>query len=261
MKQQGAKVIGIIPARYASKRFFGKMLANIFDTSLIRMTYENTLKSEALDEVVVATDHKMIFDHVRSFGGKVYMTGEEHICGTDRVAEVAIKHFPDAEIIVNVQGDEPCLDPSVITALVDMLQKEKKAQVATPVTLIENEEQFRSPSIVKCVFDKENRALYFSRSPIPYTLRYDPKLPIYRHIGVYAFKPSFLQTYCSLMKTPLQEREDLEQLRILEHGYSLYVCHVSTETIGVDIPDDLKKVENYLCQKNTSLSPEASFLL
>lgn len=254
------KVIGVIPARYASKRFFGKMLANVLGKSLIRTTYENTLRSKSLDEVVIATDHKEIFDHVKAFGGKVYMTGE-CFSGSDRVAEIAMEKFADASIIVNVQGDEPCLDPHVIDSLVKTLFEKEKALVATPVTLIENEAQFYSTSTVKCVFDKENRALYFSRSPIPFCRTYDPTLPLYRHIGVYAYRSAFLKTFRSLAPSPLQEREDLEQLKILEYGYPIYVCHVATETLGVDTPDDLKRLESYLCQKNTSSSQEALSLL
>jgi len=245
------KVVAVIPARYASSRFKGKMLADILDKSLIRRTYENTKRCHLLDEVVVATDDQRIFDHVESFGGRVFMTGP-HASGTDRVATLVKEHCPQAEIVVNVQGDEPCLEPEVVEALVRLLQDNQGVTMATPVTPVESEEQFLSSSIVKCVFDKEMRALYFSRNPIPYG-KFDAKRPPFRHIGVYAFRGAFLEKYSSLPRTPLQESEDLEQLKILEHGYPLHVCHVRTSTIGVDTPDDIKEVERYLCREDISL--------
>lgn len=249
------KIVGIIPARLASKRFPKKVLADILGKSLLQRTYENALKCEVLDKVIIAADEPEVMAHVENFGGEAVMTGR-HINGSDRVAEVVARDLEDAEIVVNIQADEPCLDPRVIDALVRELQEDSSAVMTTPITKIVNPAHIFDPSIVKCVFDENNRALYFSRAPIPFPQVTDTIHDYYRHIGVYCFRAPFLLEYASLSKTRLQQIEDLEQLRVLEHGYPVHVCEVEDQMAGVDTLEDLEKVREHLC-KNTSLSQEA----
>lgn len=254
------KILGVIPARYASNRFPGKMLAPLLGKSLIQRTYENALNANRLDDLVIATDDLRIFDHVRSFGGKVYMTPE---CanGTERAAHLVAHHFPNATVVVNIQGDEPCLNPTVIDSLITDLLTNDHAVMQTPVTPIRTPRDLLSPHVVKCVFDDKKRALYFSRSPIPYPQK-ELSGVHYRHIGVYCFKRDFILTFWKLPSTRLQKIEDIEALKTLEHGYPIHVTLLEHEEgIGVDTPDDLKKVEEILCRENTSLLQEASSLL
>lgn len=243
------KVLGVIPARWQSSRFPGKPLVHILGKSLIHRAYENALQCHCLDEVVIATDDQRIFDHAQEFGAKVFMTSPSCPTGTDRVWEVVDKYFEKAEIVVNIQGDEPCLDPAVIDTLVKQLFTLSEAVITTPVSKITDPEFINSSSIVKCVFDKRGRALYFSRSPIPFAC--SGKIPTYyRHLGVYCFRRSFMEKYILLERTSLQDSEDLEQLKILENGdMPIHVCLVDDQAIGVDTPEDIKTVEKLLCRK------------
>jgi len=249
------KIVGVIPARLASTRFPRKVLKEIGGKSLLQMTYENALESRVLERVVVAAEDAEIVDHVRSFGGEAFLTGK-HPTGTDRVAEIVGDYLDDAEIVVNVQADEPCLSPKVIDTLVGALHEDPTAVLTTPITKILDPSQIYQSSSVKCVFDENMRALYFSRAPIPFPQKKEIEADYYRHIGVYCFRTTFLLEYASMQKTRLQQIEDLEQLKILEHGYPIHVCIVEDQMCGVDTPEDLEKVQEYLCQ-NTSLSPEA----
>lgn len=256
------KVIGIIPARYQGKRFPGKMLAPISGISLIQRTYTNAKRSQACDVFIVATDDKRIYDHVKDFGGEVVMTSPEHISGSDRAAEVVETYFPDAKTVVVVQGDEPCLNPAVITTLVRDLHENPESNMTTPVEPIIDHEEIARPGIVKCIFDDRKKALYFSRAPIPYLQQPDHKAIYYRHIGVYCFRKEFLIHYRDLPPSRLQKIEDLEQLKVIENGFFIYVSVVPPQgNIGVDYPEDIKKVEVFLCRENTSLSQAASSLL
>lgn len=248
--------LGIIPARYGSSRFPGKPLVPILGKSLIQRTYENAQKCETLDELVVATDDRRIFDHVRSFGGNVVMSGLNCPTGTDRIVDVlhACRNYDSFSIIVNIQGDEPCLSPSTLQAVIHTLLL-SDAEVATAVTPLP-ETEATSSHIVKCVMDQQGHALYFSRALIPSgkNLAFRTNVPYYRHIGLYAFKRPFLMQYPHLPPTPLQLAEDLEQLKILELGYRIKTAIVDDVSLGVDTPEDIKKVEQYLCQQSTSLS-------
>jgi len=250
------KIVGVIPARFASGRFPGKMLADLLGKSLIQRTYENTCRSKHLQKIVVATDDERIAEHVRSFGGYAIMTSPSCPSGTDRVAEVIRHHLPDAEVVVNIQGDEPCLNPEVIDILVDDLLAQKDAVMTTPVVPLYLPEDISNPSIVKCVFTPAKKALYFSRSPIPFPQK-DHSASYFRHLGVYCFRKDFLLEYATLGKTPLQQTEDLEQLKILEYGFPIYVSMVQDDGVGVDTKEDLKRVELLLCKENMFLSPEA----
>jgi len=250
------KTVGIIPARFASTRFPGKPLALIGNKSLIQWTYENAKQSPSLDLLLVATDDERIYNHVESFGGRAIMTSPTCPTGTDRLAEVVVNHKIECDIVINIQGDEPCLSPAIIDSLVKKLKEERGAVMTTPVVKSYDKEQFLSSSVVKCAFDFTGKALYFSRAPIAFP-RNDRaadnavKLSFYRHLGVYCFKRDFLLTYATLPMTPLQAIEDLEQLKAMEHGYPIHVTVVDDgqpHGIGVDHPEDIKKVESILCQ-------------
>lgn len=251
------KIIAIVPARYASTRFPGKPLVPILGKTLIQRTYENAQRCPLLDDLVVATDDQRIFDHVLDFGGKVVMTSSECATGTDRLAEV-IRHnpqFDQADIIVNIQGDEPCLDPVITTKMIEALLGDAAAVMSTAVVPLRSEEEAIQSSINKCVIDLNGYALYFSRALIPAgrTLCFIPSNTYYRHVGIYAYRRSFLLKYAELPPTPLQLAEDLEQLKVLEHGYKIKTVIVDSISIGVDVPEDIKKVEQLLCKPNTSL--------
>lgn len=271
MSKNPFKVLGVIPARFASTRFPGKPLQKILEKTLIQHTYENALRSTSLHELVVATDDERIYRHVLDFGGKVVMTSVDCATGTDRIAEVINNDFLDYGVIVNIQGDEPCLDPRVIDKLVSSLII-ADAPITTPIVELTHIEDILSPSVVKCVFDINGKALYFSRAPIPYPkalAHYTRFLgdqaqlatvlsahQYYRHLGVYCFKREFLLQYAAMKKTPLQTSEDLEQLKILEHGHAIQVVIVEDQGMGVDRPEDIQKIEEIiLCNQNIYSSP------
>ena len=257
-----SKVLAMIPARYGSVRFPGKILAPILGKSLIQRTYENARQCELLDEIIIATDDMRIFEHVTSFGAKAVMTSPDCPTGTDRMAEALDKlpHLQDYPIVINIQGDEPCLNPNAISKVVQILIDNPEAVMSTAVVKLTSEEDIRDPSIPKCIFDKHGNALYFSRSLIPVNNRgqYSPKATYYGHLGIYAFRQHFLKQYGKLPATPLQQIEELEQLKVLEHGYGIKVAIVEEFSVGVNHPEDIKKVEQYLCKQNTSSSPAAS---
>lgn len=256
-------VLGIIPARFASQRFPGKPLALLAGKSLLQRTYENALHSKCFDRLVIATDDDVIYNHARDFGAEVYMTPVECPTGTDRIATLlkTHSHLCDYDLITNVQGDEPCVSAHSFSAVISALKNDPEAVVSTLVTEITDPEAIKSRSIVKCVRGINGKALYFSRSPIPggksdaFT-----QGTYFRHIGVYAFRKDFLLMYDKLEPTPLQLAEDLEQLRILEHGYTIATACVEEEAIGVDTPEDLLNLEIKLCTVNISLLPAASVL-
>ena len=250
------KAIGIIPARFASTRFPGKALAPILGKSLIQRTFEKASACKALSKVVVATDDELILKHVQDFGGEAVMTSVNCLNGTERIFEVIENHseYADYDVVVNIQGDEPCLDPDIISKMLEKLRNDSKAVVATPITRIHHEEDIANPSVVKCVKGMNDQALYFSRSPIPHLAKNSQlkTTDYYRHVGLYAYRKDFLKIYKSLANTPLQMAEELEQLKILEHGYQIAVVLVAHSGFDVNDPADIQKVENYLCQQNLS---------
>lgn len=245
-----AKKVAILPARWGSSRFPGKPLAMIQGKSLIQRCYENLLTSEFLDCIAVATDDSRIMDHVLEFGGYCVMTSTRCRNGTERVYEAILEGFPSAEIIVNVQGDEPCLSVNTVDSLVRQLLTCPQVSIITPVIATQDPEEIYTNHKVKCVFDKNGRALYFSRSTIPHP--FSNQLPtFYLHMGVYAFKRAALFEYIESASTPLSQAEDLEQLRILEHGNDLHVLIADTASLSVDYPEDISKVEKFLsCPSN-----------
>ena len=241
------KVLGVIPARYASTRFPGKPLVDIQGKTMIQRVYEQAMKAKSLSKVIVATDDERIFKHVQSFKGEVMMTSDVHLSGTDRCAEVINQLSSQAfDAVVNIQGDEPFIDPSQIDSVVGVL-KRQQFMIATLVKRIYTEGVILNPNIVKVVFSSEGKALYFSRSPIPY-LRNSPvdewlsKGEFYKHIGLYAYKSSVLREIALLPPSRLEQLESLEQLRWLENGYAIGIAETDLETIGIDTPEDLLKV-------------------
>lgn len=249
------KILGIIPARFASTRLPGKLLIPILGKTLLQRTFENAQKMAILDDLLIATDDERIFNHVKQFGGQPVMTSAHCLTGTDRLAEVIQKH-PDllnVEAVVNIQGDHPYIASRAIEEAVDLLLNDSQANMSTIITPIKNEEDALNPSIVKCVKDQQNNALYFSRSLIPSNKKqqFNFQETYYQHIGLYVYRPSFLLHYKNLHPTPLQLEEDLEQLKVLEHGYRIKVAITHETSIGVDTPEDLNKIEQWICRQNT----------
>ena len=239
-------ILGVIPARFASTRFPGKPLVDIRGKSMIRRVYEQALLSGHLGKVAVATDDERIYEHVRMFGGEVFMTRPEHPSGTDRCAEVAL-HFPEAQFVVNIQGDEPFIQPQQIDLLINTLLDRSHAGIATLVKKIELPEALDNPNVVKAVISQSGEALYFSRFPVPFLRGVSSENRLahhdfYKHIGLYGFRSEVLQKLTALSPTPLERAESLEQLRWLEHGYRIAVGVTELETIGIDTPEDLAKV-------------------
>lgn len=242
--------VGIIPARYASSRFPGKPLAKILGKPMIQWVYERAIGSRRLDQVIVATDDHRIYNTVRAFGGQVEMTSPKAANGTERVAEVARKL--NSELIVNLQGDEPTIDPAMIDQLVDLLLATPSAVVGTLVRKIEQSADLMNPNIPKVVVDNDFHALYFSRSPIPFCRdemakeKWLTQADYYQHIGMYIYRRNFLLQLVTMPLSKLEQIEKLEQLRVLENGYKIKVAVTQGRSLGVDVPEDIQKVEAYL---------------
>ncbi|UCE08850.1 MAG: 3-deoxy-manno-octulosonate cytidylyltransferase [bacterium] len=242
--------IGIIPARYNSSRFPGKPLADILGKPMIQWVYERACLAKFLDEVIVATDDQRIFNAITTFGGNVVMTSPTAANGTERVAEVA--QNLDVVLIVNIQGDEPLIDPDVIDQLVILMKENPAAPVGTLVKKIEDVENLINPNIPKVVVDKDFYALYFSRSIIPFhrdiadQRKWIRNENYYQHIGLYIYCREFLLKFVTLPISNLERIERLEQLRILENGYKIKVALTDMESIGVDAPSDIDRVISYL---------------
>lgn len=246
-------VLAVIPARYGSTRLPGKPLLDLDGQTLIQRVYQRVNKAEAIDQTVVATDDKRIFDHVKSFGGRAMMTRSDHPSGTDRVAEVAAT-FDKAEIVVNVQGDEPFISEEQLEAVIRPLRSVEagsKFSIATLATKIKEEQVLDSNHVVKVVRGSAGQALYFSRHPIPY-LRDRPRREWLKasrhlqHLGLYAFRSSVLSTLTDLPRNELEIDESLEQLRWLAAGFPIHVAITMAPAIGIDTPDDLDRVRAML---------------
>jgi 3-deoxy-manno-octulosonate cytidylyltransferase (CMP-KDO synthetase) len=239
------KVLGVIPARYASTRFEGKALADIMGKPMIQHVYERAIKAKTLDSVMVATDDQRIFDAVKNFGGEVAIT-KKHPTGTDRVAEIAGRS--DAEMLVNVQGDEPLIEPAMIDEAVEPLLENEKIDLGTLVHRIRSEEEYINPNVVKVVVDRAGFAMYFSRAPIPHIKSEGWKRDVitYRHVGLYVFRKHALLSFAHTPPAPFETLEGLEQLRFLENGYRMKVVETNYKSIGVDTPDDLEKVREIM---------------
>jgi 3-deoxy-manno-octulosonate cytidylyltransferase (CMP-KDO synthetase) len=238
-------IIGIIPARYASTRFPGKPLIDIKGKSMIQRVYEQCRKAESLSDVIVATDDERIAAHVKSFGGKVVMTAETHQSGTDRCAEVVHKYDGLCDAVINIQGDEPFIDPSQIDALAFVFHG-LHTQIATLIKPLKDEADVKNPNVVKVIKNKDNKAIYFSRSPIPYRRSPEAAIVYYKHIGIYGYRKEVLTAITQLPVGSLEQAESLEQLRWIENGYPITLAETTIENIAIDTPDDLQKVLNML---------------
>ena len=242
------KVIGIIPARYASSRFPGKPLVDLKGKSMIQRVYEGAKRSTLLAEVIIATDDSRIYDEVVRFGGKVKMTSENHPSGTDRCGEVA-KTIQDADVVINIQGDEPLVDYRQLDTLIQAFEN-KNTQIATLGNKAVSMEDIMNSNRIKIVVDDKEEALYFSRSAIPNFANFkeDPleNYPFYRHIGLYAYRADVLQELVKLKPTTLEKVESLEQLRWLYYGYKIKIVETNIETPNIDVPEDVEKVLPFL---------------
>ncbi|MCR6639282.1 MAG: 3-deoxy-manno-octulosonate cytidylyltransferase [Sporocytophaga sp.] len=242
-------ILGIIPARYASTRFPAKPLVEIGGKSMIRRVYEQAGKARLLSNVVVATDNNEIFNHVKTFGGNVVMTKEEHPSGTDRCFEALEKTSGDFDFVINIQGDEPFIHPEQIDLLASALNKE--TELATLVKKIEDQETLFNPNTPKVIFNKNKEAIYFSRQTIPYIRGAEPeqwlsKAEFYKHIGIYAYRADILKAITSLETGSLEKSESLEQLRWLENGFNIKVEITTYESVGIDVPSDLEKIKDLI---------------
>ena len=239
--------LGIIPARYAASRFEGKVLANIGNKPMIQHVWEHAKKAHSLDDLIVAADDDRIIKAVEGFGGKAVFTSKSHPSGTDRLREIA--NPLDVDIVVNIQADEPLLNHSMIDSLVDTLRNDQNIVMASLMKKIDNADDISNPNLVKVVADKNNFALYFSRSPIPFSgSALDSKYQFHKHIGLYAYTKDFLFTFANLPPSSLEKYEKLEQLRALENGYRIKMIETKYDTIGVDTPEDLERARAILCQ-------------
>lgn len=233
------RIIAVIPARFASTRFPGKPLVEIQGLSMIQRVYQQAQAAGMFAQIIVATDDERIYNHVKAFGGEVMMTAADHQSGTDRCGEVLRKLDTKADIVFNIQGDEPFIQPEQLQLLRTAFNH-AGTQIATLVKHITNQEDVHNPNCVKVVFDNQHKAMYFSRSAIPFAR--NATTHYYRHIGLYAFRTDTLQQLISLAPTALEKAESLEQLRWLENGFAIHVVETNLETIGIDSPEDLLKI-------------------
>ena len=241
------KAVGIIPARYGSVRFPGKALADLLGKPLIQWVYERAKESGSLERVIVATDDQRIVDAVNSFGGDVELTSPNHTSGTERVAEVAKRL--DSDLVVNIQGDQPLVEPRAIDSLVYATLDSPQVEIGTLIAQSKDEDELKNPNVVKVVFDRRGFALYFSRHPIPWPgyPRSNPReTTFYKHIGVYAYKRDALVRLADLPPSPLEMAEGLEQLRALENGLGIKVVETPYPSWSVDTKEDLTRVERLL---------------
>jgi 3-deoxy-manno-octulosonate cytidylyltransferase (CMP-KDO synthetase) len=241
------RVTAVIPARFASTRFPGKPLADLHGKPMIQWVYERTRRATGIGRVIVATDDERIAAAVAAFGGEVQMTRADHPTGTDRLAEVAARI--ETDLVVNVQGDEPLIDPRMIDQALAPMRRNPGVPMGTLKTPVASVEEYLSPNVVKVVTDRQGFALYFSRAPIPHPrdLAGDleanlGQVEAYKHIGLYVYRKDFLLTYPKLSATPLEQLEKLEQLRALEHGFRIKVAATELTSVGVDTPADLERV-------------------
>lgn len=239
-------ITAIIPARYASTRLPGKPLLEIAGKPMVQHVYERAMKAELVSNVIVATDDRRIFDAVRDFGGEAVMTSASHRSGTDRLAEVA--EGLKSDMIVNIQGDEPVIEPKMIDEAIRPLCEDGSILMGSLKAEIRDESDLGNPNVVKVVVDRNDFALYFSRYPIPY-IRDEPLSLLtgrFKHIGLYVYRREFLLKYAGMPQTPLEEAEKLEQLRALENGYRIKVPTTRHQSMGVDTEEDLERVRRLL---------------
>lgn len=240
------KILGIIPARYASTRFPGKPLVDILGKSMVMRVFEQASKSSQLSKVVVATDDQRIFDHVNKHGGSAVMTATDHTSGTDRCLEALTLSEQEEtfDAVINIQGDEPYIDPEQITQVAKILQQSDDVQIATLIKKTDKKEELSDPNTVKAVTDISGRALYFSRAPIPFHRDENAGFTAFTHVGIYGYKSSVLKKIAVLPPAPPEKLEKLEQLRWLYHGYTIHTAVTAFESKGIDTPEDLSILIN-----------------
>jgi 3-deoxy-manno-octulosonate cytidylyltransferase (CMP-KDO synthetase) len=239
------KAIGVIPARWASTRLPGKVLVKIAGKPMLERVWQRVKAAKGLSDVIIACDEPHVLEAAKAFGAKAVLTRKDHPSGSDRVAEAAAA--TDADIIVNIQADEPLIEPSLVDDLVRSLKEDKLCVLATPIKCIISADEFHDPNVVKVVVDKNGHALYFSRSPIPFKRDGAPDVSRYfKHLGIYAYRREFLFEYCRWSKSFLEQEECLEQLRVLEAGHKIRTVETAMETIGVDTSEDVARVETYM---------------
>ena len=242
--------LAVIPARYGSTRLPGKALISLGGKPMIQRVWERVRQASSVSEVVVATDDERIRSVVQAFGGEAVMTRADHRSGTERVAEVAVVRS-EAEIIVNVQGDEPLIEPAAIDAAVEAIREDAEVNIATLAVPISNPAEIMDPNVVKAVLDFDGNALYFSRAPIPWVR--DRGGPVHarhlKHLGLYAFRRAALLDFPTFPHGDLERIEQLEQLRWLENGYRIRVAETEHDSVSVDIPEDVVRVEQLLAQQ------------
>ncbi|MDH5655125.1 MAG: 3-deoxy-manno-octulosonate cytidylyltransferase [Spirochaetia bacterium] len=234
------KILGVIPARYSSERFPGKVIADLCGKPMIQWVYESAKKCEILSKVVIAVDDQKVFDAVKEFGGECIMTSSSHKSGTDRLVEAA-SHYPDFDIYINIQGDEPGIEPELIEGVGRILIENSQWHAATAARPFHSDEDRTVPDRVKVVLSKKGKALYFSRSLIPYP-RKQTEQDVYLHLGIYAYRKNFLLNFNSLPLSGLEDTESLEQLRILENDYDMGVYVAEDSLPGVDTKKDLENM-------------------
>ena len=237
------KIISMIPARYSASRFPGKLMQDLGGKSVIVRTYEATVATNLFDDVIVVTDSSIIYDEIVKYGGKVMMSKKEHDCGSDRIAE-AVEDL-DIDIVINVQGDEPFTEALSLRRLIEVFKedKEKEVDLASLMVHITDEDEINNPNTVKVVIDKNNFALYFSRSPIPYPRDKNVDIKYYKHKGVYAFRKQAILDFYRLPMLTLEASEKLEQLRYLEYGKRIKMVETTVQGIEIDTPEDLERAK------------------
>ena len=241
------KKCAFIPARYQSSRFPGKPLALIAGKPMIQRVYERAVMCPQLTDVVVATDDVRISNCVEGFGGKVIMTGKAHCSGTDRIAEAAqMMGLEPEDIVINIQGDQPIFDPDIISQLVEPLEDDHSIPMSTLKHRIVRQDNLNNPNHVKVVTDRRGGALYFSRHPIPFFRDSEDSTKHYKHLGFYGFRMEFLIRFTKLSEGELESAEKLEQLRALEHGFKIMVVETAVDSVEVDVPEDVKRVEEVI---------------
>lgn len=254
MKEESGRkdVIGVIPARYSSTRFEGKVLADIGGKPMIQHVWERAKQAKLIDELIIACDDERVAAAAKEFGAAVVMTAKQHTCGTDRIAEVV--NPIECKVVVNIQGDEPLLHPTMIDNVARVLLDDPSVSMATIVKRIDDPAMIADPHVVKVVVGKNDYALYFSRAPIPFVAHSsEMKDPVYyKHIGLYGYTKDFLFTFKNLKPSPLERTEKLEQLRVLEEGYRIKVIETKYDTIGVDTAEDLEKLMTFIRGRETS---------
>jgi 3-deoxy-manno-octulosonate cytidylyltransferase (CMP-KDO synthetase) len=244
------RILAVIPARYESQRFPGKPLVVLGDRPMVQWVYEAAKQSPLFADVVVATDSEKIADCVRGFGGAVVMTRSDHLTGTDRVAEVAA-NYGQMDVVVNVQGDQPFVTVEALQALVTPYLQGESPEMTTLGCPIDLNLDHHNPNTVKVLCDRNHHALYFSRAPIPYLRNSATELPVFHHLGLYAFRQDFLANYTQLAPTPFEQCEGLEQLRVLEYGYAIRVCQIDKPALEINTPEDLEQAKLLIQQGST----------